>query len=190
MTIIGLTGRIGSGKTTTAKLLTRKLGFIWLSFADPIKNALEAMIGYTFHGLTEDQKNELIPHIGVTPRRMMQTLGTEWGRNLICQDLWLILMRERIEQYIELYKNCNIIIDDVRFLNEAKLLRDTILGPTGVHHCYIVEMRNTTKNNNDAHSSESGIDRSLIDMTIDIPQSEESILETFRSLLKEGPPRL
>lgn len=54
----------------------------------------------------------------ITPRLLMTTLGTQWGRDLVHQDLWT----ELAKKHIDLSKNT--LISDVRFENEAKLIRE------------------------------------------------------------------
>lgn len=123
---IGLIGLRGSGKTTAANLL-RELDYTRLSFASPLKamcSELVAPMSYQGDARLEylfgSKKEEVIPHLGVTGRHLMQTLGTEWGRNMIHSDIWInILLNNPIFQSWE-----KVVVDDVRFLYEAKALRD------------------------------------------------------------------
>jgi histidinol phosphatase-like PHP family hydrolase len=50
---------------------------------------------------------------------MLQTMGTEWARNLIHPDFWLLLAEDRIKKM----PNSDIVFTDVRFENEAALIR-------------------------------------------------------------------
>jgi hypothetical protein len=78
-------------------------------------------------GLTEaqidgDEKEVAIPGLGcATPRFLMQTLGTEWGRNAVDPDLWVKHMRLRLGDILQI---TDVVIDDVRFENEATMIRD------------------------------------------------------------------
>ena len=47
----------------------------------------------------------------------MQLVGTEFGRNMIHPDIWAISLIER-------NKNNNVIVSDVRFQNEANIIKD------------------------------------------------------------------
>lgn len=49
----------------------------------------------------------------ISPRLAWQLAGTEWGRNTISEDLWARLLPEH-----------PCVVTDVRFRNEAKLIRD------------------------------------------------------------------
>ena len=115
--IIGVCGAIGAGKSTVAKLLTMHAGYKVVPFAQPLKNMLMAV------GLKEDDVNGYLkqtPHpslCGKTPREAMQLLGTEWGRNLIGEDIWLRLWRDTIRN------SGRVVVDDARFLNEFDEIR-------------------------------------------------------------------
>jgi len=52
---------------------------------------------------------------GATPRSLMQMIGTDWGRKLIREDLWIDLWRREIAKVPE---DVTVVIDDCRFPNE------------------------------------------------------------------------
>ena len=92
--LIALTGLAGSGKTTAADYLVKAHGFACISFAGPIKSMLRTLgltaledIEEVFEGEGKEKPNRLL--CGKSPRFAMQTLGTEWGRDLIGPDLWV-----------------------------------------------------------------------------------------------------
>ena len=117
--IVGLSGLIGSGKTTAAKHLIEHHGFVRLRFAGPLK-AMMAALGLTEAETDGDLKHEPCDLLcGKTPRYAMQTIGTEWGRELIGPDLWI---RAWLASVDELPPNSRIVADDVRFPNEAEAI--------------------------------------------------------------------
>lgn len=63
---------------------------------------------------------------GKTPRYAMQTLGTEWGRMILGEDVWTNIMLLRARSRIE--DGFSVVIDDVRFPDEVNALR--LLGAT------------------------------------------------------------
>ena len=122
MTIIGLAGPARSGKSTIAEHLRKSHGFAVVAFADPIRAALSKIFGFDSHDL-EELKETDIPWLGKSPRYLMQTLGTEWGRELIHPDLWLRLVERKIDFLLSENDFPGVIIPDVRFDNEAAWVR-------------------------------------------------------------------
>jgi hypothetical protein len=113
--IIGITGYKSSGKSVVARWLVDNYKYTQISFAYPLKNMLKA-IGLTDEQLYGDLKEipcELL--LGQTPRWAMQSLGTEWGRKLIHEDLWLNAWKHTVASH------SNVVVDDFRFPNEAKM---------------------------------------------------------------------
>ena len=90
---------------------------------------------------------------GLTPRRLMQLLGTEFGRNLVSNSIW-------IDHLIERMRNMNsdkFIIDDVRFDNEAEAIK--------LEGGVIIEVvrDDSFYERDDTHISEHGVSPQLID---------------------------
>ncbi len=129
--LIAFAGRAGSGKTTAAETLIDQ-GFALVKFADPLKDMMRAF--YASLGLEPEQierriegdrKEEPDPHLGgKTPRMAMQTLGTEWGRDLIHKDLWVKAWAAKVTKLR--HRGIPVVVDDCRFPNEARRVR--ILG--------------------------------------------------------------
>jgi hypothetical protein len=127
--LVALTGPAGSGKDTAAELLSERHGFERYAFADPIKDMLTALLvgaGLDYAYLFERRLKELpIPYIGHSGRRLMQTLGTEWGR-AIDPDLWVNLAALQLGLH-DLPRSApihdRIVITDLRFPNEAEWVR-------------------------------------------------------------------
>lgn len=123
----------GCGKTTVADYLVRKFGYERISFAEPLKAMtydflvkwweIDDKLAHSYVYGNAEQKERLIPEVGVTGRHLMQTLGTEWGRELIRDDLWVRLASERIHNAVHV-RQVPVVMDDVRFPNEAAMLRD------------------------------------------------------------------
>ena len=113
-----------AGKTTIANLLAGH-NYVRVSFADPLREMLIPLLttlGYSEtaarHRLTE-AKHLTIPELGVTPRHLLQTLGTEWGRSCVHPEVWLKTWQARVDRLLA--EGHNVVTDDVRFPNEAAL---------------------------------------------------------------------
>lgn len=162
--IVGLAGGKGCGKSSVARIMERKFGYEIMSFATPIKDMLRAM------GLRDAELNDpvlkeiVLDEYGKSPREIMQLLGTEFARNMISEDIWVTAMKRKIAPGMK------VVIDDVRFNNEAEFIRDS--GGS------VLEVKRTKLDeNSDMHISEAGISEDLIDGTINNISCYESDLE-------------
>lgn len=121
--IIGLCGRAQHGKSTLAAQLVDFFGGAAYvqrtAFADPIKDML-ATFGLQPEHLYGSQKTEPLAMLGGhTPRWAMQSLGTEWGRKLMYQDIWLDAWSRAVKSKPQTI----VIVDDVRFESEIRFLQ-------------------------------------------------------------------
>lgn len=114
--IVGLSGRAGAGKSTAAKHLA-SLGFAHHSFAAPLKEAAKLIFSLTDAQVYGDQKAIIDPFWRMTPRAILQLLGTECLRNGFSDDVWIRSLMRRIDGVAD------VVIDDVRFQNEAAAIR-------------------------------------------------------------------
>tara|TARA_R110000823_G_scaffold14939_2_gene48988 strand:+ start:4165 stop:4722 length:558 start_codon:yes stop_codon:yes gene_type:complete len=118
--LIAFVGLIGSGKTLCADYLCRRYGYTNIKFAGPLKRMLKEM-GLTdehLEGALKEQPCDILD--GKTPRWAMQTLGTEWGRNLISENLWGNVWEHHANL---LLPNRPVVTDDCRFQNEAERVK-------------------------------------------------------------------
>ncbi len=88
-----------------------------LAFADPLRRMLHAGLGLSWHEMHERKEAPLPALDGVTPRRLMQTLGTEWGRQMILPDLWVRVWRRAAAA--RLGDGVRVVCPDVRMPDEA-----------------------------------------------------------------------
>lgn len=118
--IIAFTGLAGSGKSTAAMHLVEHRGFARVRFAGPLK-AMMAALGCTPEEIDGDRKEVPCDLLGGrTPRHAMQTLGTEWGRDMIASDLWIRAWQAAVAK---VPAGQPIVVDDCRFPNEADAVR-------------------------------------------------------------------
>lgn len=159
--LIGLCGPAGCGKDTLANEVLNYDSYERYRFADPIKNMLRQF--HIHDDVWEDRarKEAAIPWLGRSPRYLAQTLGTEWGRDLVHKDLWVLLAKGRWH-HINADGKGRMIIPDVRFKNEAEWIHDagglivTIVRPDAL----------IPDTDNSSHSSENGVPSHLVDAAI------------------------
>lgn len=109
-----------SGKSTVAQILAEAHGYRRKGFADPLRSMARHFIeaaGYSaeqadFLVSTGEGKLTPLPEFGGrTSRYLMQTLGTEWGRELVADGVWIGLALKGTERAF-------VVLDDMRFPDE------------------------------------------------------------------------
>ena len=162
--LIGLCGAAGAGKNSVAEFLTDSDGciFIQMAFADPLYQCISTITGLPVARLKDRAvKEAVIPWLGKSPRQMLQSMGTEWGRGMIHDEIWIRIAMERAGQHSSVGRG--VVFTDVRFDNEAQAIVDAggevwrIARPGW--RCLADAAA--------AHSSEAGVSDRLIARTID-----------------------
>lgn len=153
--LIGVTGRAGVGKDTLADYLCTVEGFERYSLSSPLKAAIEVAFSLPPSIWDRDRKEEVIPWIGKSPRQLAQTLGTEWGRNLVAPDIWLRCLGQVLDALPS--DTPGLVVPDVRFENEARY----ILERGGVIVRVVRDVPAVS-----AHPSEAGIPDELVNLEI------------------------
>jgi len=123
--LIGIIGKKQSGKDTIADYLVQNHGFIKYSYAYPLKNGAMEIFGFTKEQVYGDLKDVVDSEWGVTPRKVLQIMGTELfqydlQRHIpefanIGRTIW-------VKRFSQWYKNNNdkdVVIADVRFKHEV-----------------------------------------------------------------------
>src|SRR4030042_4873998 len=140
---LGLTGNAGLGKSAAAEFVRSRYGFVRLSFAFRMKEFFTEIIR--------------VPLDKRFHRVALQMFGTDVFRS-IDKEVWV---RWLAHDLALLPDTASVVVDDVRFDNEAEFLRAngfTIVRIEGrKKKLSEIEMR---------HESERGIDARLIDYTI------------------------
>lgn len=175
-TIIAFTGLAGSGKSTAAAHLVANRGFVRVRFAGPLK-AMMAALGLSEAEIDGDRKElpcELLG--GKTPRWAMQTIGTEWGRKLIGDDLWTRAWQTAVDR---VPAGVPVVVDDCRFPNEGAAIRSlggvairverAGAGTASVHEseAYQIPAVCTIENNGTPSDLYAEVDRAVRDIWIE-----------------------
>lgn len=165
--IIGLNGIAQSGKDTAGAYIVANYGYTRIAFADKVKECLATLLGVSVAWI-EQHKNDKelmigaykhsgfnmggsVPAMGATPittRHALQRVGTDVGRNILGQGLWVHLALEGINHNIT-----SIVVTDVRFQNEIdyinkiggevwKIQRDVVENDSTVQEVHVSELHN------------------------------------------------
>lgn len=130
--ILSLSGYAGSGKDSVADILVRKYGFKKYAWADSLRIAasvLNPIVMCSDNGSEPLRYNDAIELVGYTQaksvlpevRRFLQVLGTDVGRNMISDTVWVDATLRRLEN--ETSSSDDIVIADTRFQNEIDAVK-------------------------------------------------------------------
>ena len=185
--LIGIIGPKGSGKSTLANIIQQKYNFELMSFASVVKDISSIIFGYDRELLEGETKESRIwretidkdwsklLNKDITPRITLQIIGTEFGRKILGQNIWIEVLKNKISKN----KNKNIIISDIRYENEAQFIRDN----KGI--LIRVSKSNLEFNLSETHSSEMELYNIKEDHSIEnngtIEQLEQQIINLFNN---------
>lgn len=129
--IASFSGLIGCGKNAAAEYLISKHGFEPMSFASSLKDAISSIFGWDrkmLEGITEQDRQQRetvdawwskrlqMPQI--TPRWVMQNLGTNVLREYFHSDIWIASLENKLRTY-----DGKVVITDARFSNEIAAIK-------------------------------------------------------------------
>lgn len=121
--IIGISGKIKSGKDTVAEILNREMDnkFKLSAYADPLKECCSLILGIPVEDMFKREVKEM--NLGpewdnMTVREFIQKFGTEGCRQGVHENIWVNSMFAR-NKGVE-----NLIITDVRFESEATDIKE------------------------------------------------------------------
>ena len=127
--IVLISGKKQAGKNTVAEILKKELSLkgcnvIEMAFADPLKKMAQEVFRLTPRQIWNGaEKEKLDKRWGMTPREIMQKLGTEVGRS-IHSDVWVLNLCYRVKE-ANFEKNCPnqtvVLVTDTRFPNEVEI---------------------------------------------------------------------
>jgi hypothetical protein len=179
--LVGLTGYAGSGKDTAAAGLTA-IGWKRVSFAEPLRQmllTLNPIVGHRHYGtvrlqdVVEEHDWLEAKKLGEV-RRLMQVLGTEIGREMIDDDLWIKLAKKSWDDYFSF--GYDVVVTDVRFKNEADAIRFNGGKIIRIHREGVKPVNN--------HVSDTGVDLLSVDHEIINNGSVEDLQNTLKTLLQ------
>ena len=129
--IVGITGKKRHGKDTLGNYLVEHYGYIRVAFADAIKDMLRCSFGFSEEQLNGSEKENADPFWKVSPREVLQFVGTELFRDQMSQlipnvgsDFWVWIVRKKILDILEKNPEAKFVISDVRFPNELEFIQN------------------------------------------------------------------
>lgn len=161
MVLIGLVGSKGSGKDVFANFLVNNYGFIKYSFAEKLKNVCKELFNFTNEQLYGNKKEEIDKKWGYSPRTIFQKLGDDFiKKQLKLQNLWIYHFQKWYSEN-NFTENDNIVIADVRFLDESFVIKEK--------KGFLIRVNRINHIVNDNHISEN--ENKMIDCDFEITSS-------------------
>jgi hypothetical protein len=120
--IIGFGHRAECGKDAAASHLIKRYGFTRRAFGDSLKEAVSAIFRIPLADLHDTAKKGELDHFwGQTLRFILQKVATECMRDNYDQEIWVKSVQRHI---IDNKETTDWVIPDVRFVNEARAIKD------------------------------------------------------------------
>lgn len=238
--IIGISGKIKSGKDTVAKMIqgincsfdkdqiiyhSQREGFSESSweikkFAHKVKQVAAVILGFdvksfenqdfkklTLSELTGQDWSILVPRVeGGTPkvireitvRELLQKIGTEFGREMIHPNIWVLALFSEYKPYnakgdSNWEEESNWLIPDTRFPNEVKAIKErngivirvnrALLPPTKLSDGSVIQ---STRDPYNEHPSETALDNyNDFDYVIDNNGSLEDLFVKVKNIYEQ-----
>lgn len=183
--IIGITGRKYNGKDTMADFLVQNYGYTKLAFAEPLKEAAIALFGFSHEQVYGDLKEVIDPRWGVSPRQVMQFIGTELIRENIGkllphigENFWVHCVLTKIQDRLSKDPNAKFVISDVRFPNEIECIRKLNI----TSRIFRIQRPDLAENTDSLHASEILIDTLPVDEVIINDSNKETLYNKIKDL--------
>lgn len=191
--VIGVSGKIGSGKTCLAKGLQGRFKNVVLrNFADRLKEEvamhleIDVAMCYTHEG-----KNVYLPQYGMTIGEFLQ----HWGTKLrdVHEEIWILAVQSFVEARIAEKQSSEpliVVVGDVRFPNELDWVRK--IGGLSVRLTGDPQQERAKSKRNMQHPSETSLDQFEADGRFDIIVDTErnNRLSTLQIVAEAIVPRL
>lgn len=174
--IILVSGKQGSGKTTLCENLRtyysgKNFNTYRFRFAQPL---------YDIHDLIWNYMQQYHSRPKVKDGRLLQLLGTEWGRETLDKDIWVKIIKDEISS-LPKSPEPFITIEDCRFLNEFNAFPEAIRIRLNCAH-EIRKKRCSNWRDDVNHPSEISLDHEEFDLRL--PTHVWSKEETFEMTIE------
>jgi hypothetical protein len=126
--IIGFSGKKRVGKDAAADAV-KSYGFVEDAMASPIKTISREVFRLSYEQLYGAKKEVEDEFWGLSPREIMQKVGTDFARSAFNEEVWVDSFRRRMQDT----DHSRIVITDVRFPNEVEAIHD--LGGQVIRIC-------------------------------------------------------
>ncbi len=178
--IIGLSGYAQSGKDTVAELLCLNYGYKRVAFADAIRESILRLNPMLGNGIRAGEYAEDygwdVAKANPEIRRLLQCMGTEVGRQLVGDNVWVDIAMRTIDANPEQ----NWVVTDVRFPNEASAIKS--------RSGYMLRVNRLNHSAVNNHASEHAMDNYMFDNVVindgTLDDLSDNVFMLMRSVFK------
>ncbi len=166
--LIGLGGKLRSGKDAFADYLVEHHGYVKMGMSDILHQSALAMNPIVYVGDRDVFRyadvTEELGYVGAKEeypeyRAFLQRMGTEFGRNIIDEDLWVNLTLNRI--FAEIDEGRSVVVTGIRFPNELRMISDAMGRSIWINRPGLV-----TDESHATHASETGVTAEDFDIVV------------------------
>lgn len=127
--LLAIGGYATSGKDAVANVLVEDLGWYKTYMSKPLEQALVTLNPWIRYAGGSERYSVLHARVGYDEskknpevRRLLQTLGTEVGRNMFGQNVWLDAVCREVSD--RLASGRNVVVTGIRYPNEIDRFRE------------------------------------------------------------------
>jgi len=183
--LFAFSGLKGSGKDTAANVLIKEYGFTKIAFADAVRELALVIdpwiVSETRYGPDISRLSILVENMGwdylkrniPEVRRLLQVIGTEGGRMLVGENVWVDILAKRYPDIAD--EDVRYVITDCRFDNEVEFVRNNGGKLIWINRPGIVS---------DGHASESEHIRDLASVVVYNTQDQQVFEDTIRQIVE------
>jgi hypothetical protein len=120
--VVAICGMKRVGKDTAAMFIEKTFDFKHVKISEPLKRVCNILFGFTHEQMENDTKDVIDERYGITPRKVMQFMGTEMMQYKL-QELMPAEGRSFWINTLLRQEGGPIVISDMRFLHEAQAIK-------------------------------------------------------------------
>lgn len=183
-TLIGLGGKYRAGKDVVADHLVDSHGFRKIGMSDILAEALYALnpvvvLDESGQYVRYQELHDVVGYVAAKEmssevRRLLQVLGTEVGRQLLGEDVWVEAIGQRIKSSSE-----PVVVTGIRFFNELDMIRQ--LGGVSV---FIIRPGLQQEATTAQHASETTLEEHNFNLVVLNTGSIEDLQEAAEAVLR------
>lgn len=186
--VIGLVGRMKSGKSTAADVLVSHLGFVEKYFAEPLKTTIAYLFRMSREQLySQEGKEKWDERYDASPRIVMQWFGQTVRDRF--PGVWEMRLKEAV---LEDRTGRPIVVSDIRYDAEAEAVRElggTVIKIVRPEQLTLGQKIKQLFDRRRWHKSERGIRKDLVDIVIvndgTLSDLKRTVISTVKQITEE-----